>query len=452
MDGKLSQAEIRLAERCIDIAREAGASAVRVSLSKSTTDLVGILNGEVDKVTHSLDCCIILSLFVDGRFGSFSLNRLSDELTVRHFILEAVDTVRMLVPDPCRVLPAPGRKVTDALTGEENGNFDGKAYEALDAARRLEIALSSSLWSRKAALEHGFTLLSEEGEYSDSLYDLLILDSEGLRCRHTETTFEIGYELTVADGEGNRFSGYWWDSAARLKNVLPSIGSCSERALKQAVAQIGPRPVPGGKVKVAVLTECASKLLNPLIAALNGYSIQQKNSFLSDSLGKSVFSEKFTLRSVPRAAGKTGVRWFDSEGVATTDAPVIEGGVIKRYFINTYIAGKTGLEPTEEDAFRLELAPTGECRTLEELLALLGDGILVTGFNGGNNNSATGDFSYGIEGFAVSGGKILHPVREMLMTGNFISLWKHLLAVADDARDCLSRRIPSLAFTDVDIR
>ena len=452
MDGKLSQAEIRLAERCIDIAREAGASAVRVSLSKSTTDLVGILNGEVDKVTHSLDCCIILSLFVDGRFGSFSLNRLSDELTVRHFILEAVDTVRMLVPDPCRVLPAPGRKVTDAFTGEENGNFDGKAYEALDAARRLEIALSSSLWSRKAALEHGFTLLSEEGEYSDSLYDLLILDSEGLRCRHTETTFEIGYELTVADGEGNRFSGYWWDSAARLKNVLPSIGSCSERALKQAVAQIGPRPVPGGKVKVAVLTECASKLLNPLIAALNGYSIQQKNSFLSDSLGESVFSEKFTLRSVPRAAGKTGVRWFDSEGVATTDAPVIEGGVIKRYFINTYIAGKTGLEPTEEDAFRLELAPTGECRTLEELLALLGDGILVTGFNGGNNNSATGDFSYGIEGFAVSGGKILHPVREMLMTGNFISLWKHLLAVADDARDCLSRRIPSLAFTDVDIR
>ena len=452
MDGKLSQAEIRLAERCIDIAREAGASAVRVSLSKSTTDLVGILNGEVDKVTHSLDCCIILSLFVDGRFGSFSLNRLSDEQTVRHFILEAVDTVRMLVPDPCRVLPAPGRKVTDALTGEENGNFDGKAYEALDAARRLEIALSSSLWSRKAALEHGFTLLSEEGEYSDSLYDLLILDSEGLRCRHTETTFEIGYELTVADGEGNRFSGYWWDSAARLKNVLPFIGSCSERALKQAVAQIGPRPIPGGKVKVAVLTECASKLLNPLIAALNGYSIQQKNSFLSDSLGKSVFSEKFTLRSVPRAAGKTGVRWFDSEGVATTDAPVIEGGVIKRYFINTYIAGKTGLEPTEEDAFRLELAPTGECRTLEELLALLGDGILVTGFNGGNNNSATGDFSYGIEGFAVSGGKILHPVREMLMTGNFISLWKHLLAVADDARDCLSRRIPSLAFTDVDIR
>lgn len=452
MDGKLSQAEIRLAERCIDIAREAGASAVRVSLSKSTTDLVGILNGEVDKVTHSLDCCIILSLFVDGRFGSFSLNRLSDELTVRHFILEAVDTVRMLVPDPCRVLPAPVRKVTDALTGEENGNFNGKAYEALDAARRLEIALSSSLWSRKAALEHGFTLLSEEGEYSDSLYDLLILDSEGLRCRHTETTFEIGYELTVADGEGNRFSGYWWDSAARFKNVLPSIGSCSERALKQAVAQIGPRPIPGGKVKVAVLTECASKLLNPLIAALNGYSIQQKNSFLSDSLGESVFSEKFTLRSVPRAAGKTGVRWFDSEGVATTDAPVIEGGVIKRYFINTYIAGKTGLEPTEEDAFRLELAPTGECRTLEELLALLGDGILVTGFNGGNNNSATGDFSYGIEGFAVSGGKILHPVREMLMTGNFISLWKHLLAVADDARDCLSRRIPSLAFTDVDIR
>ena len=54
--------------------------------------------------------------------------------------------------------------------------------------------------------------------------------------------------------------------------------------------------------------------------------------------------------------------------------------------------------------------------------------------------------------FAFSGGKITHPVREMLMTGNFLSLWKNLVAVADDARPCLTRRIPTLAFKDVDIR
>lgn len=78
------------------------------------------------------------------------------------------------------------------------------------------------------------------------------------------------------------------------------------------------------------------------------------------------------------------------------------------------------------------------------------NGILVTRFNGGNSNSATGDYSFGVEGFAFKDGKITHPVREMLITGNLIELWKHLKAIGDDARPCTTRLIPSIAFTDVD--
>ncbi len=80
-----------------------------------------------------------------------------------------------------------------------------------------------------------------------------------------------------------------------------------------------------------------------------------------------------------------------------------------------------------------------------------GEGILVTGFNGGNSNSSTGDFSYGIEGFAFKDGKICHPVREMLVTGNFLTLWNNLLAAGCDARACSARQIPTLAFKNVDI-
>ncbi|MBR0361488.1 MAG: hypothetical protein IIX35_03875, partial [Paraprevotella sp.] len=48
----------------------------------------------------------------------------------------------------------------------------------------------------------------------------------------------------------------------------------------------------------------------------------------------------------------------------------------------------------------------------------------VTGFNGGNCNPVTGDFSYGVEGFAFSKGKVTHPVKEMLITGS-LSLPNH---------------------------
>ena len=82
-------------------------------------------------------------------------------------------------------------------------------------------------------------------------------------------------------------------------------------------------------------------------------------------------------------------------------------------------------------------------------MKLAGNGILVSGFNGGNCNPVTGDFSFGIEGFAFSKGRITHPVREMLITGNIIELWNNLLAAGTDARESARWQIPSLAFDGV---
>jgi PmbA protein len=169
-----------------------------------------------------------------------------------------------------------------------------------------------------------------------------------------------------------------------------------------------------------------------------------------DKAGMKVFPDCLTVLDCPRSAGETGSRLFDSEGVATQEFPIIDKGVITRYFVNTYIAGKTGMAPTVEDATRPKVVPFGGCKTRDDLLRKIGNGILVTGFNGGNSNSSTGDFSYGIEGFAFEDGRITHPVREMLVTGNFIDLWNHLVATADDARLCMSKLIPTLAFQKID--
>ena len=306
------------------------------------------------------------------------------------------------------------------------------------------------IWKRKAELEKGFTLISEEGEYSDSLFDSVVMDSNGLYARHTETSFEIGYEVTVEDPDGNRYASYWWDATPRLKDILPSLKTCSETAVRRAAAQIGPMDHPGGKCSIVVDSECASKFLTPVLNALGGYAVQQKNSFLVDKAGTKVFPDCLTVLDCPRSAGQTGSRLFDSEGVATQEFPIIDKGVITRYFVNTYIAGKTGMAPTVEDATRPKVVPFGGSKTRDDLLRKIGSGIFITGFNGGNSNTSTGDFSYGIEGFAFEDGRLTHPVREMLVTGNFIDLWNHLVATADDARLCMSKLIPTLAFESID--
>ena len=55
-----------------------------------------------------------------------------------------------------------------------------------------------------------------------------------------------------------------------------------------------------------------------------------------------------------------------------------------------------GVDPTISGSSILVME-TGD-KNLDGLIAGVEKGILVTGFNGGNNNSSTGDFSYGIEG------------------------------------------------------
>ncbi len=435
----LTQTEIDLAQYCLAFARQAGAQKVRITLSKSLMNLIGLLNGEVDKTAHALDRSLQLQLFVEGRYGAFSTNKLEKE-GLEEFIREAIDTVKMLQEDSCRDLPAPERVAKDARTGRELGLFD-PAYDTLTAEQRREMALASCHWPCGA--------IAEEGEYSDSVFDTLTIDSQGLYARHTETSFEIGYETTVEDAQGNHFSSYWWDAAPLLKDL--QWKDCAEIAYKRALAQVGVQDTTGGKYTVVVDTECASTLLTPVLNALGGFALQQKNSFLLESLGKQLFPEQLTILDLPRTPGETGCRLFDSEGVATREMPIIDKGVVKTYFLNTYIASKMGMAPTVEDATRVKVLPVGGCKTLDELLEATGDCILVTGFNGGNSNPVTGNFSYGIEGFLVRGGKKVHPVRELLITGNFLQLWNNLVATADDARPCLSKLIPSLAFTNVDI-
>ena len=439
--------EMALARFCLDAALRKGAQKARVSLSKSTMDLVGTLNGDIDKVTRCLDRALSVVLFVDGRFGSFSLNRL-EEAEIDAFLDRAIATVRLLAPDRFRDLAAPERTAKKATGGRELGLYD-PAYEEMTSDRRIELALEGSVF-RHCVLSRRVHFLSEEAEYSDSLVDSYLIDSQGLECRHTETAFEYGVEMTVADLKGRKYSGYWWDSAVALKDL--DILSCCPTALERAINQIGRRRRRSGKYRVVVDSSVASRLVSPVLSALSAYSIQQENSFLAGTLRKKVFSEGMTLVDDCHLAGQAGSRLFDSEGVATRPHAIISKGRIREYFVNTYMAGKMGIPPTIEDATRPRLLPWPEPGlSREDLLARCGDGILITGFNGGNSNSSTGDFSYGIEGLAFKDGKITHPVKEMLATGNFLTLWNNLIAVADDARPCMSKLIPTLAFENIDL-
>ena len=449
----ITSEERNIARHCIEYAMRLGAEGIRLSLNKNEMDSCSMLNGELDKVSHSADRSIYIYLYVDGKYGTFSTNRL-DEKEVENFISKAIVMVKMLGEDRCRRLPDPERTAKDACGGMELGLYDSH-YEGCDSDSRLKKAEEMSI-IRSLPEAEGYKVISEECEYAESLDDTILMDSQGFEGRHTETSFNCFSELTIQDNEGNRYSGYWWEASPHF-DVL-RLKECSHTALERAISQIGPRSRRSGRYRMIVDGTVASRLVSPLINALNASAIQQKMSFLDGSLEKKMFSEGLTIMDNARTPGKSGSRMYDSEGVATQNRAIIDHGVVKQYFVSTYMAEKTGFAPTIEDISRPCLSPfmAGKELTdlekgvsLKDILVQCGNGIYVTGFNGGNCNPVTGDFSFGIEGFAFSKGKITHPVKEMLITGNIVELWNSLTAAGTDTRSSSRWQIPTLAFENV---
>ena len=449
----ITSEERNIARHCIEYAMRLGAEGIRLSLNKNEMDSCSMLNGELDKVSHSADRSIYIYLYVDGKYGTFSTNRL-DEKEVENFISKAIVMVKMLGEDRCRRLPDPERTAKDACGGMELGLYDSH-YEGCDSDSRLKKAEEMSI-IRSLPEAEGYKVISEECEYAESLDDTILMDSQGFEGRHTETSFNCFSELTIQDSEGNRYSGYWWEASPHF-DVL-KLKECSHTALERAISQIGPRSRRSGRYRMIVDGTVASRLVSPLINALNASAIQQKMSFLDGSLEKKMFSEGLTIMDNARTPGKSGSRMYDSEGVATQNRAIIDHGVVKQYFVSTYMAEKTGFAPTVEDISRPCLSPfmAGKELTdlekgvsLKDILVQCGNGIYVTGFNGGNCNPVTGDFSFGIEGFAFSKGKITHPVKEMLITGNIVELWNSLTAAGTDTRSSSRWQIPTLAFENV---
>lgn len=503
LDFAISGAEIEIADKSVQMALDAGASAVMVSLDKAKTEIYALLDGEIDNIRQTGDRSLTFNIYADGKYGTFSTNRF-EENSLRDFLCKAVETVRMLVADPFRGLPDKKDLATDAVNGDEMG-LCWYGYDSVSRDEKLEMARRVSVFGEFSApsSDRNWRVVSEEVEYNNTLSDTYLTSSDGCRCRQTETSFEVSSQVTVEDNDGNKYSGLWWDYGVSPEKVLSS--ECGRKAVEMAVMQIAPVNADKGKYTMVVSRLVSGRLLQPVLNALSSLSVYQKSSFLVDALGKQVFSKGLNVMDMPLEKGKSGAILFETDGRACRNREIISDGVVKENFTSIYMSRKLGIPPTSSCPNRPVLQPFvseellggerggGHCgvsgdgfgaasgeRGVErgvvnggergavngaerglkadpfvneiaqkDILDLCGSGILVTDFNGGNCNSATGDFSYGVSGFLFENGKITSPIDSMLITGNMTDLWSNLLAAGSDPVPGMSRQVPTLAFGDV---
>jgi PmbA protein len=200
---------------------------------------------------------------------------------------------------------------------------------------------------------------------------------------------------------------------------------------------------------VGIENRSVPRVARHLLGAMRGSQVQQKRSFLEGRIGEPVAVEWLDLASDPHLPRGLGSSSWDGEGMATRRMPLLEGGVLKNLFLDTYYASKLDMEPTSGNQGNLVWSIGS--RGLEEMIADIERGIVVTSFLGGNSNSTSGDFSFGVKGLFVENGRVVHPVSEVNMAGNHLEFWKKLSEVGNDPWLSSGNRTPSMRFRDVQI-
>lgn len=393
LDFAISGAEIEIADKSVQMALDAGASAVMVSLDKAKTEIYALLDGEIDNIRQTGDRSLTFNIYADGKYGTFSTNRF-EEGSLRDFLCKAVETVRMLVADPFRGLPDKKDLATDAVNGDEMG-LCWYGYDSVSRDEKLEMARRVSVFGEFSApsSDRNWRVVSEEVEYNNTLSDTYLTSSDGCRCRQTETSFEVSSQVTVEDNEGNKFSGLWWDYGVSPEKVLTS--ECGRKAVEMAVMQIAPVNADKGKYTMVVSRLVSGRLLQPVLNALSSLSVYQKSSFLVDALGKQVFSKGLNVMDMPLEKSKSGAILFETDGRACRNREIISDGVVKENFTSIYMSRKLGIPPTSSCPNRPVLQPF----VSEELLGEERGGELGVERSGGHCG-VSGD---GLDGSGLGG-------------------------------------------------
>jgi PmbA protein len=440
MSANVSPELFEVAERCQKLALQKGASEAAARAYKVRDVTVQWRDGKIEQINEATTRGVGLQLYVDGRYSAVSSSDLRPA-ALETFIGDAVTMTRSLAKDPFRSLPDP--KLYEGQASVDL-RLEDPAYSTVTPEQRRTVAQEIEAAAR--SVKGADKILSVTTGFNDNRSESVRVHSNGFRGGRVDTAFWISAQVSVKDPDGRRPEDAAW-AGVRFVGEMPASAEIGRAASERTLARLGAKKPDSAVLPMVLENRSAGRLVGALTSALSAQSLQQKRSFLEGKLGQQVGSAALTLTDEPFVPKGFGSRLFDGEGIAARPMPIFEKGVLRSYYVDTYYGKKLQMAPTTGGASNLVLAH-GE-KGQAGLVAGIPDGILVTGFLGGNSNGTTGDFSLGVQGFRIRGGQIAEPVSELNISGNHLDFWKRLVAVGNDPWPYSTLLTPTMVFEGV---
>lgn len=439
----LTQSEAALreaAQYAVELAARHGARA-RASVHHEGITKIAVRDGEVETAERSGSQGLGLTVFHEGRRGSASTAGF-DRAAVERVVAEAMLIAGHVQPDPDADMPA-----ADALA------FSGPApvlyadsprgpEALLDAAatmNRIAIAIAASDERLRAGES---VAVATEGLWA-------LATSDGF-CRSVMRSNDTRWTVMLAHDEGGRTSDFC-QSQERRADALASPEQLAKSAVDRVRNALGARPVGSRCCPVLFEPRTAATLVGELAGALTGTAQHRRMSFLPDPVGRGVAARHLDLHEDPFEPLGLASGGFDSEGIAGSSRAIVRSGVVEGLFLSSFTARKLGMASTgnADGHYNLRLGSTAEGGDWHEMLRMLGTGLVVTQFQGGKTDPASGNWTRAVRGLWVEDGQVIHAVADVTLAGTMPAMLNGIRAVGRDVERMGAIRTGSILIDDM---
>jgi TldD protein len=313
--------------------------------------------------------------------------------------------------------------------------------EAVPKSRKVDMLRRAD----DAARARGAAISQVSAAYADGRRRILVANSDGLLAGDDQVRTRF-FVQCVAVGDAGMQTGMEAPGRSVGFELFDEIEpeEVARIAADRALAMLSARPAPSGKLPVVLRRGAGGVLFHEACGhGLEADLVRRDASVFKGQIGEQVASPLVTLVDDGAYAREWGTSAIDDEGVPARRNVLIEDGVLTDFMWDHLRARKEGRASSGNG--RRETYQHLPMVRMTNTLLLPGDeepdriiagtphGLYCAALGGGQVNTATGDFVFGVtEAYLIEDGEITEPVRAAQLIGNGPDALRSVDAVGND--------------------
>jgi TldD protein len=317
--------------------------------------------------------------------------------------------------------------------------------EDVSKADKVELLRRADAAARGA----GGAIVQVSVGYGDSRRRILVANSDGLLSDDDQVRTRL-FVSCVAAGDSGMQTGY--ESRANTIGFemfdKVSVEETAQLAARRALGKLAARPAPSGVVPVVIKSGTGGILFHEACGhGLEADHIVKDASVYRGRVDQLVASPLVTLVDDGTLGDNWGSAAIDDEGRPSQHNVLIKDGVLTDYMWDLLRARKEGRQSSgngrRQSYQHLPMVRMTNTYLLagrddpDEIVAQTPYGVYVAQLGGGQVNTATGDFVFGMtEAYLIENGQITDALRDANLIGNGPDVLSKIDAVGNDFGMC----------------